>query len=99
MLENFNQLLEQSLSPKSLRWRFDAWRTGRSYSELVLLNTLEYEVEQVFLIHQETSLLIQHVYSEFAEKKDPDMVSSFAAIDSATGDLHLMLINKQPNAD
>lgn len=81
MLENFNQLLEQSLSPKSLRWRFDAWRTGRSYSELVLLNTLEYEVEQVFLIHQETSLLIQHVYSDMAEKKDPDMVSSmFSAI-------------------
>ena len=50
MLENFNQLLEESLSPKSLRWRFDAWRTGRSYSELVMLNTLEYRTEQVFFI-------------------------------------------------
>ncbi len=76
MLENFNQLLEQSLSPKSLRWRFDAWRTGRSYSELVLLNTLEYEVQQVFLIHTETSLLISHVYSELTAHNDPDMVSS-----------------------
>ncbi len=75
MLENFNQLLEQSFSPQSLRWRFDAWRTGRSYSELVLLNTLEYQIEQVFLIHRETSLLIQHVFSESIEKKDPDMVS------------------------
>ncbi len=81
MLENFNQLLEQSFSPKSLMWRFDAWRTGRSYSELVLLNTLEYEVEQVFLIHKETSLLLQHVYSDLSEMKDPDMVSSmFSAI-------------------
>lgn len=60
MLENLNQLLEESLSPKSLRWRFDAWRTGRSYSELVLLNTLEFSVEQVFLIHRKTSLLIHH---------------------------------------
>lgn len=75
MLENFNQLLEQSFSPQSLRWRFDAWRTGRSYSELVLLNTLEYQIEQIFLIHRETSLLIQHVFSESIEKKDPDMVS------------------------
>jgi len=75
MLDNFNQLLEQSFSPRSLRWRFDAWRTGRSYSEVVLLNTLEYQVEQVFLIHRESGLLIQHVYSEYAQKKDPDMVS------------------------
>jgi outer membrane protein OmpA-like peptidoglycan-associated protein len=81
MLENFNQLLEQSLSPQALRWRFDAWRTGRSYSELVLLNTLDYQIEQVFLIHRETSLLIHHVFSEFTEMKDPDMVSSmFSAI-------------------
>ena len=81
MLENFNQLLEQSFSPQSLRWRFDAWRTGRSYSELVLLNTLEYQVEQIFLIHKETSLLIHHEHSDFADMKDPDMVSSmFSAI-------------------
>lgn len=81
MLENFNQLLEESLSPKSLRWRFDAWRTGRSYSELVMLNTLEYRIEQVFLIHRETSLLIQHQVSDLTDSKDPDMVSSmFSAI-------------------
>ncbi|MEZ5450992.1 MAG: hypothetical protein R3E89_19200, partial [Thiolinea sp.] len=42
--ETFNQLLEQSLSPRSLFWRFDAWRTGRSYAEVVLVNTLEYHV-------------------------------------------------------
>jgi hypothetical protein len=81
MLENFNQLLEESLSPKSLRWRFDAWRTGKSYSELVMLNTMEYHIEQVFLIHRETSLLIQHQLSDLADAKDPDMVSSmFSAI-------------------
>jgi OOP family OmpA-OmpF porin len=76
MLENFNQLLEQSLSPRALRWRFDAWRTGRSYSELVLLNSLEYQVEQIFLIHRETSLLIQHVTDDMAVTRDADMVSS-----------------------
>lgn len=81
MLENLNQLLEESVSPKSLMWRFDAWRTGKSYSELVLLNTLEFSVEQVFLIHRETSLLIHHQYSELADTRDPDMVSGmFSAI-------------------
>jgi OOP family OmpA-OmpF porin len=75
-LETFNQLLEQSLSPKSLSWRFDAWRTGRKYSEVVLMKTLVYQVEQVFLIHRETSLLLNHIVSEKAIAKDPDMVSS-----------------------
>jgi outer membrane protein OmpA-like peptidoglycan-associated protein len=75
MLENMNQLLEQSLSPKSLGWRFNAWRTGCSYAEIVLINTLEYQVEQVFLIHRETSLLIQHLVADMAISKDPDMVS------------------------
>lgn len=86
-LENFNRLLEQSLSPQSLRWRIDAWLTGRSYSEIVLLNTLEYQVEQVFLIHRETSLLISHVTSDLAETKDPDIVSGmFSAIQDFIAD-------------
>ena len=73
--DTFNQLLEQSLSPKSLQWRFDAWRSGRNYAEVVLLNTLEYQVEQVFLIHTETGLLLRHVLSAQAISKDPDMIS------------------------
>ncbi len=81
MLDNLNQLLEDSVSSQSLRWRFDAWRTGKPYSEIVMLNTLESSVEQVFLIHRETSLLIHHQFSEFADTRDPDMVSSmFSAI-------------------
>ncbi len=32
-----------------------------------------------------------------ARSDDPDAVSSYAALDSATGNLHLMLINKQPD--
>jgi len=74
-LENLNQLLEQSLSMRMLLWRFDAWRTGRRYSEVVLMKTLLYQVEQVFLIHRETGLLLQHVVSPKAISKDPDMVS------------------------
>lgn len=73
--DTFNQLLEQSLSPKSISWRFDAWRSGRDYAEVVLLNTLEYQVEQVFLIHTETGLLLRRVLSAQAISKDPDMIS------------------------
>ncbi len=75
MLDSVNQLLEASLSLRTLRWRLDAWRTGRSYAEIVLHNTLEYRVEQVFLIHRETSLLLQHQVAAGVEVRDGDMVS------------------------
>lgn len=75
-LITFNHLLEQSLSLRSLAWRFNAWRTGRSYAEVVLLKTLAYQVEQVFLIHRETSLLLQSVVSPNALLKDPALISS-----------------------
>ena len=75
MLNTFNELLEQSVSPKAWRWRFDAWRTGRSYAEVVLMQNLVFQVEQVFLIHKETGLLLQHLVADTAISKDPDMVS------------------------
>lgn len=87
MMSNFNELLEQSVSPKSWQWRFDAWRTGRSYSEVVLMNNLVFQVEQVFLIHRETGLLLQHVLADTAISKDPDMVSGMlTAIQDFTRD-------------
>lgn len=74
-LDHFNKVLEQSLSLQALRWRFDAWRTGQSYAQLVMMKSLVYQVEQVFLIHRESGLLIDHLVSESAISKDPDMVS------------------------
>jgi len=73
-LENFNRLLEQSLSVNSWRWRWDAWRTGQSYAQIAMLRTLVYQVEQVFLIHRDTGLL-QHVVSENVTSKDPEIIS------------------------
>lgn len=74
-LDHFNKVLEQSLSLQALRWRFDAWRTGQNYAQLVMMKSLVYQVEQVFLIHAESGLLIEHLVSETAISKDPDMVS------------------------
>jgi outer membrane protein OmpA-like peptidoglycan-associated protein len=75
MLRSFNQVLENSLSLQSLRWRLVAWRTGQPFSQVVLLHTLVYQVEQVFLIHQGSGLLLGHVQSENTIVQDPDMVS------------------------
>ncbi|MEE9392598.1 MAG: hypothetical protein V3W41_08850 [Planctomycetota bacterium] len=74
-LQSINQTLEHSFSPKSLGWRFEAWRTGRPFSEIVLSHTILYRVEQVFLIHNETGLLLQHVAASAVNVQDGDMVS------------------------
>lgn len=75
MLDSLNRTVEHSVSIKALRWRLVAWRTGRPFAEVVLLNTLIYRVEQAFLIHARTGLLLQHVTAESVATQDPDMVS------------------------
>ncbi|HEY6188275.1 MAG TPA: OmpA family protein [Pyrinomonadaceae bacterium] len=75
MVQTMNQTLEHSLSPQGLKWRLEAWRTGRTFAEVVMLHTLLYRVEQVFLIHRETGLLLQHVLAGESAVQDADMVS------------------------
>lgn len=87
MLQAFNGAVEQSFSVRALRWRLDAWRTGRSYADVVLLKTLVYRVEQVFLIHRETGLLLGHCLANGVVAQDPDMVSGMlTAIRDFIGD-------------
>ena len=75
MLESLNTTLEHSLSWRSLQWRLDARRSGRPFAEVVLLNTLLYRVEQVFLIHRPSGLLLQHLTASGTTAQDADMVS------------------------
>lgn len=76
LLQSLNRALEYSLSWQSLKWRLEARRTGKSFAEVVLLRTLIYQVEQVFLIHRETGLVLQHIAAETAVTQDPDLVSA-----------------------
>ena len=75
MAQSFNQTLAHSMSARGLAWRWEALRTGRPFSEVVLLHTLLFRVEQVFLIHRETGLLLRHVSAANADVQDADMVS------------------------
>lgn len=59
-LQSVNQAVEYGLTWRGLRWRIEAWRSGLSIGEVALRDTLRYRVEQVFLIHTETSLLLRH---------------------------------------
>ncbi len=75
LLQTLNQSLEQSFSWQGLKWRFEALRTGRSFAEVVMLRSLVYRVEQIFLIHRETSLSLLHVSADAAAAQDSDMVA------------------------
>ena len=74
-LESFNQVLDQSLSVKGLKWRLEALRTGRSFTEVALLHSLVFRVEQVFLIHKKTGLPIGHAVASAVAMQDASMVS------------------------
>jgi hypothetical protein len=76
LIEQVNDALDYSLSREGLRWRFEAARSGRSFAEIVLYNTLIYRVEQVLLIHSKSGLLINHVNAEGGEEGHADLVSS-----------------------
>ncbi|WP_199329182.1 OmpA family protein [Coleofasciculus sp. FACHB-1120] len=64
------------MSPQSFKWRLEALQTGKSFAEVVLLRTLLYRVEQVFLIHKKTGLLLQHVVAPNVAAQDADLVSA-----------------------
>src|SRR5262245_46407999 len=76
MMESLNRTIEHSLSWRALQWRWTALRTGKPFAEIVLLNTLEYRVEQVFLIHSETGLLLQHVSHDGRAGQNADQISA-----------------------
>jgi outer membrane protein OmpA-like peptidoglycan-associated protein len=75
MFDSLNQMLDRGFSVESWRWRFESWRSGKSFGEIALTRSLRYRVEQVFLIHRETGLLLEHVAAEAAVVEDTDMVS------------------------
>ncbi len=76
MLQSFNYALENSVSPQSLKWRIEARQTGKSFAEVVLLRTLVYRVEQVFLIDKHSGLMLQHIVAPEIEAQDPSLVSA-----------------------
>lgn len=75
LMDSFSRALDQSLSWQGLLWRLEAWRTGRPFAEVVLYHTLVYRVEQVFLVHRQTGLLLLHVSAPGVTSSDHDLTS------------------------
>ena len=91
MIDSVNQTIERSVSWHAVQWRWTAWRTGRRYAEVVVAHTLDYRVEQVFLIHRESGLLLQHVAINRGTGEDADQISGMltAITDFARDSFHV----------
>ncbi|RNJ46371.1 flagellar motor protein MotB [Mesorhizobium erdmanii] len=74
--QSLNETLRHIFTWHGLKWRFESWRTGASFSEVVLKHSLVYRVEHVFLISRNSGLLIAHVAADNATSEDPQLISS-----------------------
>ena len=75
LVRSINSAVEHSFSIQGIKWRIEAWRTGVPYAEVVIAHALIYRVEQVFLIHAETGLLLAHVTAPDLNVPDADLIS------------------------
>jgi OOP family OmpA-OmpF porin len=76
LVQSINTSLEHTVSLRGLAWRVEAMRTGRSFGEVVLSRSLLFRVEQIFVIHRESGLLIEHRTATGVKALSPDMVAS-----------------------
>jgi OOP family OmpA-OmpF porin len=75
LVRSINTAVEHSLSLRGLRWRLEAWRTGVPYPQIVLKHALVYRVEQVFLIHADTGLLLVRASPPDLPLADADLIA------------------------
>ena len=73
--EALNQIVEKSVSLRSIQWRVESIITGKPFSEILMARSLLYSVEQMFLIHRKSGLLLLHVAANGSVLKDADMIS------------------------
>ncbi len=75
-LEGLNQAMQLGFSRQGLRWRFESWRTGVPFREVVLRHTMLYRVKEAFLIHRNNGLLIARAGEETPGAMDRDAVAA-----------------------
>jgi OOP family OmpA-OmpF porin len=75
LVRSINSAVEHSLSPRGIKWRIESWRTGVPYAQVVIRHALVYRVEQAFLIHAESGLLLAHATAPGLKVPDADLIS------------------------
>lgn len=75
LVGDLNRALESSFTPRGLRWRFEAWRTGGSYAQVVLRHTMRFRIDHLFLIERESGLVMHRESAPDLPDLDSDAIS------------------------
>ena len=71
-----NRAVEMGISAKALKWRWQAFTSGVPFTEIVFNNTIEYQVQQVFLIDNHSGMLIEFAGHEGDLLQDKEAMSA-----------------------
>ena len=66
--------VQNSFSPKAIWRRVRAWFGGVSRADMALRESLPFEVAEVFLIHRDSGLLLQHVSRDPGVLEDSEII-------------------------
>lgn len=76
LVDTVNQKFEQALRNRFFKKRIQSKLTGVSKGELVIRDSIPFNIEEIFLIHRESGLLISHVSSSMPEGTvDKELIS------------------------
>lgn len=75
LMGDINSALEHSFTPRGLRWRLEAWRSGVPFAQVVLKHTLRYRIDHVFLIERDSGLVLQRASAPGVADLDADAIA------------------------
>ncbi len=74
LLDSLNAIFEDGFSFKRWGWRLESMRTGKSFGEIALARSRSYRVEQIYLIHRKTGMLLAQASRNAGLMEDADLV-------------------------
>ena len=74
LLDSLNAIFADGLSFKRWRWRLEAIRSGKSFGEIALARSLAYRVEQIYLVHRKTGILLAESSRHSGLMENADLV-------------------------
>jgi len=87
LVANLNGAIESSFTVRGLKWRFEAWRGGVPYAEVVLKHRLAYGIDHVFLIERASGLVLHHASAPGLPPLDADAIAGMlTALGDFVGD-------------
>ena len=75
LARSIDERLRTTFDKESLLRRFKAWITGVPEAELALREALPFQVQEIFLIHQPTGLLLWHASGEPEDMARSELIS------------------------